>query len=105
MLTTRIRPKISVKPLATTKKSAASVTPLSVTTRNCFGSSIILMKRKTATTIPIATSTMRLASHAERPGAGPVSASGMVLPGPPAAVRSGSGGVSSTPSCAVRAMP
>ena len=34
MLTTRIRPKISVKPLATTKYRAASVTPLSVTTAN-----------------------------------------------------------------------
>ena len=34
MLTTRIRPKISVKPLATTKNRAASVSPLSVTTAN-----------------------------------------------------------------------
>src|SRR5215210_7467653 len=32
MLTTRMSPKISVKPLATTKNSAASVRPLRVTT-------------------------------------------------------------------------
>ena len=31
MFTTRMRPKISVKPLATTKNSAESVIPLSVT--------------------------------------------------------------------------
>ena len=42
MLTTRISPKISVKPLATTKKSAASVTPLSVTTANWRRSSAAL---------------------------------------------------------------
>ena len=34
MLIVRIRPKISVKPLATTKKSAASVMPFSVTVTN-----------------------------------------------------------------------
>ncbi len=34
MFTTRINPKINVKPAATTKNSAASVTPSSVTWRN-----------------------------------------------------------------------
>src|SRR5690348_4066378 len=37
MLTTRIRPKINVKPLATTKYRAASVNPLRVTVMNCVG--------------------------------------------------------------------
>ena len=34
MLTTRIRPKIRVKPLATTKYRAARVIPFKVTTAN-----------------------------------------------------------------------
>ena len=38
MLTTRISPKISVKPLATTKYSAAAVSPLSSVIRKSFGS-------------------------------------------------------------------
>src|SRR3954447_7990944 len=38
MLTTRMRPKISVKPLATTKYSAAAVRPLSSVIRKFFGS-------------------------------------------------------------------
>ena len=50
MLTTRIRPKISVKPLATTKKSAASVSPLSVTTANLRGSSAALTSSQITTT-------------------------------------------------------
>ena len=37
MLTTRISPKISVKPLATTKYSAAAVSPLSSVMRKSFG--------------------------------------------------------------------
>ena len=39
MLTTRIRPKISVNPLATMKYSAAAVSPLSSVIRKSFGSS------------------------------------------------------------------
>ena len=38
MLTTRISPKISVKPLATTKYSAAGVRPLSSVMKKSFGS-------------------------------------------------------------------
>src|SRR5258706_1397360 len=38
MLTTRIKPKISVKPAATTKKRAASVIPFRVTTQNSLPS-------------------------------------------------------------------
>src|SRR3954454_19292042 len=38
MFTTRIRPKISVNPLATTKYSAAAVIPLSSVIRKSFGS-------------------------------------------------------------------
>ena len=38
MFTTRIRPKISVKPLATTKYRAAAVRPLSSVIRKSFGS-------------------------------------------------------------------
>ena len=38
MFTTRIRPKMSVKPLATTKYSAAAVRPLSRVVRKSFGS-------------------------------------------------------------------
>ena len=40
MLTTRMSPKISVKPLATTKYSAAAVSPLSSVMKKSFGSSI-----------------------------------------------------------------
>ena len=40
MLTTRISPKISVKPLATTKYSAAAVSPLSSVMKKSLGSSI-----------------------------------------------------------------
>ena len=40
MLTTRMRPKISVKPLATTKYSAAAVTPLISVIRKFLGSSM-----------------------------------------------------------------
>ena len=40
MLTTRISPKMSVKPLATTKYSAAAVRPLSSVMRKSLGSSI-----------------------------------------------------------------
>ena len=50
MLTTRMSPKISVKPLATTKKSAASVIPLSVTTANWRESSLALTISQTITT-------------------------------------------------------
>ena len=39
MLTTRMSPKISVKPLATTKYSAAAVSPLSSVMRKSLGSS------------------------------------------------------------------
>ena len=39
MLTTRMSPKISVKPLATTKYSAAAVSPLSSVMKKSFGSS------------------------------------------------------------------
>ena len=39
MLTTRMSPKISVNPLATTKYSAAAVSPLSSVIRKSFGSS------------------------------------------------------------------
>ena len=39
MLTTRMSPKISVKPLATTKYSAAAVRPLSSVMRKSLGSS------------------------------------------------------------------
>ena len=38
MLTTRMSPKISVKPLATTKYSAAAVSPLSSVMRKSLGS-------------------------------------------------------------------
>ena len=38
MLTTRMSPKISVNPLATTKYSAAAVSPLSSVIRKSFGS-------------------------------------------------------------------
>ena len=40
MLTTRMSPKISVKPLATTKYSAAAVSPLSSVMKKSLGSSI-----------------------------------------------------------------
>ena len=40
MLTTRISPKMSVNPLATTKYSAAAVSPLSSVMRKSLGSSI-----------------------------------------------------------------
>ena len=64
MLTTRISPKISVKPLATTKNSAASVSPLSVTTAKRRGSSAPLTTRKATTATAAATAAMRPTVHA-----------------------------------------
>jgi hypothetical protein len=64
MLTTRMSPKISVNPLATTKYSAASVSPLRVTVVNCRRSAAALNTRKIATTAAPATSAIRLAGHA-----------------------------------------
>ena len=63
MLTTRMSPKISVNPLATTKYRAASVSPLSVTVTNCFTSSAALRSRKIARMAAKATSAMRLGDH------------------------------------------
>ena len=59
MFTTRIRPKISVKPLATTKNSAASVIPFRVTTANCCQSSLPL----TSSHIPTAAATRARATR------------------------------------------
>ena len=105
MLTTRIRPKIRVKPLATTKYSAASVVPLSVTTAKRRGSSIALTNSQTATSATSAVSTMRFAFQPPAASTTPGSASGMVLPGPSASIASRSGWESPGFSCAVRAMP
>jgi hypothetical protein len=59
MLTTRMSPKIRVKPLATTKKSAASVTPFSVTTANCRRSSLAFATSQMATAAATTASTTR----------------------------------------------
>ena len=83
MLTTRIRPKISVKPLATTKNSAASVVPFSVTTANWRGSSIALTSSQTRTTATTSGEDDPLrAPRRARASATPGSASGRVLAGP-----------------------
>ena len=65
MFTTRIRPKISVKPLATTKNSAASVIPLSVTTANWRESSLALTSSHTITAAAMIASAIRRAPHPE----------------------------------------
>src|SRR3954452_23856153 len=56
MFTTRMRPKMSVKPEATTKYSAAAVTPFSSVMKKSFGSSmagpkLVLVAMKTTHTI------------------------------------------------------
>ena len=105
MLTTRIRPKISVKPLATTKNSAASVTPLSVTTANRRGSSTALTTSHTTTTARITVIAIRFGPQPCAASTTPGSASGIVLPGPSASIASCSGAGSPGFSCAVRGMP
>ncbi len=80
MLTTRIRPKISVKPLATTKNSAASVSPLSVTTANLRGSSAPLTISQITTSAAIAARTTRCADQRAAPAGSSVS--GIVPAGP-----------------------
>src|ERR687898_1440419 len=74
MFTTRMSPKISVKPLATTKKSAASVRPFKVTTANWRRSSLALTISQTTTTAAAIATAMRRADHAPRRSACGVSA-------------------------------
>src|SRR5262245_36300758 len=63
MFTTRIRPKISVKPLATTKYRADSDRPLSVTVTNWSKLSAALIAIQTTTTTAMTMSTTRPADQ------------------------------------------
>ena len=74
MLTTRIRPKMRVKPLATTKNSAASVIPFRVTTAKVRQSSLALTRSHTAMVAPIMARAMRRLLHPDRRGVPGVSA-------------------------------
>src|SRR4051812_21138252 len=60
MFTTRIRPKISVNPLATTKYKADSDRPLSVTVTNWLKLSAALIAIQTTSSTAIAARTTRL---------------------------------------------
>ena len=104
MLTTRISPKISVKPLATTKYSAASVEAVERDHGELRGSSTALMNSQIDDDGRDETSAMRSRVHGRRRGS-PQLRLGTVLAGPPAVAGSASGGGSPTPTCAVRAMP
>src|SRR5260370_18192079 len=59
MLTTRINPKISVNPAATTKKRAASVSPLRVTIQKILVSWLALLPIQATTARPSRPSRMR----------------------------------------------
>jgi hypothetical protein len=75
MLTTRMSPKISVKPLATTKNSAASVIPFRLTTANTRQSSFALTSSHTPTATPTRRSAMRRLLHLAPRGVSRVSVS------------------------------